>query len=141
MSLQIAAAAYIYIHLALKKKSKRRRRWWTTHLYTGREKTGGNTLLHDLRTQEINGQFQNFMRMTSTDFDLLINLIAPKIAKSEKIFRKPISVQERLVVTLRFLVTGESFTSLQYLFRMSKQVISNIVPEVCEAILLMLLMF
>ncbi|XP_008180263.1 uncharacterized protein LOC103308527 [Acyrthosiphon pisum] len=135
MSLQIAAAAYIYIHLAMKKKSKRRRRWWTTHLYTRREETGGNTLLQDLRIQEINGQFQNFMRMTSTDFDFLINLIGPKIVKSETILREPISVQERLAVTLRFLVTGESFTSLQYLFRMSKQVISNIVPEVCEAII------
>ncbi|XP_022177580.1 uncharacterized protein LOC111038683 [Myzus persicae] len=100
MSLQIAAAAYIYIHLALKKNSKRRRRWWTTHLYTRREETGGNTLLQDLRTQEINGQFQNFMRMTSTDFDFLINLIGPKIVKSETILRKPISVQERLAVTL-----------------------------------------
>ncbi|KAF0709285.1 Uncharacterized protein FWK35_00036450 [Aphis craccivora] len=84
MSLQIAAAAYIYIHLALKKKSKRRRRWWTTHLYTGREKSGGNTLLQDLRTQEINGQFQNFMRMTSTDFDLLINSLHLKLLKAKQ---------------------------------------------------------
>jgi hypothetical protein len=63
MSLQLAAAAYIYIHLTLKKKSKRQRRWWTTHLYTQRaEILDGNTLLDDLKTQEINGKFQNFMR-------------------------------------------------------------------------------
>jgi len=48
MSLQINAAAYIYIHLALRKNSKRRRQWWTTHLYTRREETGGNTLLQDV---------------------------------------------------------------------------------------------
>jgi hypothetical protein len=83
MSLQLTAAAYIYIHLTLKKKSKKQKRWWTTHLYKQRAETDGNTLLHVLRTQEINGQFQNFMRMTSTDFDLLINHIGHKIAKKE----------------------------------------------------------
>lgn len=136
MSLQIAAAAYIYIHLALEKKSRRRRRWWQTQLFTRRSICGGKSLLlNDLRSQEVNGQFQNFMRMSSSDFDFLINLIGPKIAKNETILREPISIQDRLAVTLRFLATGESFTSLQYLFRMSKQVISNIVPEVCEAII------
>jgi len=47
------------------------------HLYTRHEETGGSTLLQDLRIQKINGQFQNFMRMTSTDFDFLKNLIGP----------------------------------------------------------------
>lgn len=87
-----------------------------------------------MRTQEINGQFQNFLRMSSSDFDYLINLIGPKTEKTYTAIRESISVQERLAVTLRFLATGESFSSLQYLFRMSKQVISNIVPEVCEAL-------
>jgi hypothetical protein len=65
--------------------------------------------------------------MSLSDFGLLINLIGPKFAKTETILREPISVQNRLAITLRFLAAGESFTSLQYLFRMSKQVISNIV--------------
>jgi hypothetical protein len=77
--------------------------------------------------QTINGQFQNFMRMLQSDFDLLINLIGPKIATTETILRESISIQNRLAVILRFLVTGKSFTSLQCLLRMSKQVISNIV--------------
>jgi hypothetical protein len=50
--------------------------------------------------------------MTSTDFDLLINLIGHKIAKKETGLRKPISVQEKLTVALRFLATGESFKTV-----------------------------
>jgi hypothetical protein len=82
----------------------------------------------------MSGQFHNFTRMHSDDYDLLLNLIGPKIARKNTVFREAISVQERLAVTLRFLATGDSYTSLQYLFKFSKQSISKIVPEVCEAI-------
>ncbi|CAH1992094.1 unnamed protein product [Acanthoscelides obtectus] len=43
-----------------------------------------------------------------------------------------ITVQERLAVTVRFLATGDSDSSLQYRFRISKQ---PIIPEVCEALI------
>jgi hypothetical protein len=131
MSLEIAAAAYIYINLASKKK---KRRWWQTQLYHSRSVSGGSSLLNDLRGQEMSGQFNNFTRMHSDDYDLLLNLIGPKIARKNTVFREAVSVQERLAVTLRFLATGDSYTSLQYLFKFSKQSISKIVPEVCEAI-------
>jgi hypothetical protein len=131
MSLEIVAAAYIYINLASKKK---KRRWWQTQLYHSRSVSGGSSLLNDLRGQEMSGQFHNFTRMHSDDYDLLLNLIGPKIARKNTVFREAISVQERLAVTLRFLATGDSYTSLQYLFKFSKQSISKIVPEVCEAI-------
>jgi len=43
-------------------------------------------------------------------------------------------VQERLAITLRFLATGDSYASLQYLFKVSKQTISEIIPEICIAL-------
>jgi hypothetical protein len=79
----------------------------------------------------MNGQFHNFTRMHSDDYHLLLNLIGPKIARKNTVFSEAISLQERLAVTLRFLATG---VCLQYLFKFSKQPISKIVPEVCEAI-------
>ncbi|XP_023311663.1 uncharacterized protein LOC111692132 [Anoplophora glabripennis] len=49
--------------------------------------------------------------------------------------REAITVKERLAITLRYLATVDSYTSLQYIFRVSKQSISRIVPEVCDAII------
>jgi hypothetical protein len=72
--------------------------------------------------------------MSPSEFQFLINLIGEKISKKDTSFRKAISVQERLAMTLRFLASGDSYVSLQYLFKVSKQAISCIVPEVCGAL-------
>ena len=64
----------------------------------------------------------------------LRRLVAPLIRKKTTRLRKPISVEEKLAVTLRFLATGESYSSLQYQFRISKSTISIFIPEVCSAI-------
>jgi len=49
--------------------------------------------------------------------------------------RKSVPVNTRLAVTLRFLATGDSYTSLQYTFLISKQLISLIIPKVCQALI------
>eukprot|EP00112_Aurelia_sp_Birch-Aquarium-sp1_P019825 Seg4989.2 transcript_id=Seg4989.2/GoldUCD/mRNA.D3Y31 product="Protein ALP1-like" protein_id=Seg4989.2/GoldUCD/D3Y31 len=48
--------------------------------------------------------------------------------------RKPITAEEYLSVTLRFLATGESFSSLGYQFRISRSTLSQIIPFVCKVI-------
>jgi len=73
--------------------------------------------------------------MSPSEFEFLINLTGEKISKKDTSFRKAISVQERLALTLRFLASADSYVSLQYLFKISKQAISCIVPEVREALL------
>jgi len=72
--------------------------------------------------------------MSPTEFEFLINLIEEKISKMDTAFRKAISVQEMLALTLRFLASGDSYVSLQYLFKISKQANSCMVLEVCEAL-------
>ncbi|GBP65889.1 hypothetical protein EVAR_85157_1 [Eumeta japonica] len=49
-------------------------------------------------------------------------------------WREAIPVKIRLALTLRYLATGDSFRSLHYLFKVSSQLISRIVPEVCLAL-------
>lgn len=80
-----------------------------------------------------NGNIKNFLRMSSTDIEYLINNVGPKIKKEDTAFRNSISVTERL--TLRFIASGDSYQSLEYVFKVSKQSISSIVPEVCIAII------
>lgn len=87
-----------------------------------------------LRFDETTGQFKNFVRMESEDFEFLLCKIGPKIMKQDTQLRKAVSIEKRLAVTLRFLATGDSFTSLQYTFLISKQLISYIIPEVCRAL-------
>ena len=94
----------------------------------------GTSFLTDLKFQEVSGQYKNFTRMALADFELLINLVGPKTVKMDTRFRASAPIQDRLAITLRFLATGDSYTSLQYLFQISKQAISQTVPEMCQAI-------
>lgn len=49
-------------------------------------------------------------------------------------YRRAIPVAGRLAVTLRSLATRDSYSPLVYVFKISKQVISKILPDVCKAI-------
>lgn len=129
----IASAAFIILSQKLKKK-RRKRRWWVTNLMQRRVLDNvGETMTH-MYEQEESGQFQNFCRMASEDFDHLLSLISDKIRKSSTNFRDSIPAYDRLAVTLRFLATGDSYESLMYLTKISKSTICNAIPEVCAAI-------
>jgi hypothetical protein len=79
----------------------------------------GSNLLVDLKFQEISGHCKNFVRMAATDFEFLSNRNVPFIVKQNTFLREYIPIQERLALTLRFLATGDSYASLQYLSRVS----------------------
>ena len=49
--------------------------------------------------------------MSPNEFEFLINLIGEKISKKDTAFRKAISVQERLALTLRFDKFYDTFLS------------------------------
>lgn len=127
----VAIASAIYILISSEKKKKRRkRRWWTISLFN---RHNGNKRLNDLSIEN-SGKFQNFCRMSAEDFEFLLNLIGPHITKQTTHLRRPVSAKERLAVTLRFLASGDNYKSLSYLFRISPQLISRIVYEVCQAL-------
>ena len=59
----------------------------------------------------------------------------PKITKETTRFRLPISPEEKLAITLRFLATGETYKSLIYQYRVSEVSISRFVRGVCQVII------
>lgn len=83
---------------------------------------------------ESSGEFENFVRMSFFDFEYLLNKVAPIIAKQDTQLRHAIPPEVRLAITLRFLATGDNYKSLHFLFKVSSQLISTIIPEVCAAI-------
>ena len=78
--------------------------------------------------------FFNYMRMSKKSYTELRDLVNQDLKSEGNNFRKPISAEEKLVVTLRYLATGSSFSAMSAPFHMSKQVISNIVPKTCDII-------
>ncbi|KAL5236530.1 hypothetical protein ACI65C_003940 [Semiaphis heraclei] len=136
----IASTAYLamscaYLKLLKKKKEKKtKRRWWMVSLNKSRSSYSTSNMLRDLKN-ESSGKFENFCRMSSSDFEYILNKIGPDITKQDTNMRKAIPAQERLAITLRFLASGDSFVSLSYLFKVSNQCISTIVKEVCDALI------
>lgn len=138
MMMMFSAAAFagqIYsdesIHRGRERKQKE---WWVRDWIRRREERGCYmTLLKELETEDPNA-YRNFVRLSNADFNYLLNLVAPLITKEDTVMRKAIPAGEKLCVTLRYLATGETFSSLQYLFRIPKNTISTFIFDVCEAI-------
>lgn len=131
MADELVRVAAAYIVLKTKLPQKKRRKMWIRPYFNKRDTIDSLSLEIALDEQ----LFKNFTRMSKSDFELIINKIGPKIKKQDTNMRKAIPVVTRLAITLRFLATGDSYKSLSYLFRVSDASISDIVPEVCAALI------
>lgn len=79
--------------------------------------------------------FKSMFRMSLEDFEIVLGHIQDLITPQEIIGgARPILADERLVLTIRFLATGETFCSLSFQFRISKAAVSYIVAGCCDAI-------
>ncbi|XP_071993299.1 uncharacterized protein [Engystomops pustulosus] len=79
-------------------------------------------------------KFKAFCRLNVMQFDLLLQLCSSDLSKKETVMRCAISATERLLVTLRFLASGESYGSLHLQFLIGKSTISYIVRETAVVI-------
>lgn len=108
MSRKRRVAAAVIINYILKKRRKTRtRKCWVKEWIAKRGTQGAySKLLVELRCED-SQYFKNFLRMSASDFQFLVEKVRPKIEKQDTVMRCAISVGERLAVTLKFLAGGK----------------------------------
>ena len=115
-------------------RPRRRHNMWVRPWLLQREERGAyHNIMADLYATDIPG-FTNYMRMTPEFFEMMKTRLEPRLARQATNYRAPISVGEKLALTIRYLATGESYTSLSCQFRVGRSTISKFLPEVCRAI-------
>ncbi|XP_040195337.1 uncharacterized protein LOC120928303 [Rana temporaria] len=72
--------------------------------------------------------------MTIPTFDYLLEKLHPRLYRTNTDMRRSVPPEERLLITLRFLASGVSYTSLNHFFLLGISTISGIVHDTCEAI-------
>lgn len=119
------------------KKRSRKRSCWTTDWLLKRPVEGACAKLlmeweHGLPIER--NLYDNFRRMNEENFCTLLEKVGPLIQKQDTMMRKAISPDIRLNATLYYLTTGDSFQSLQIIFRVSKSALHQIIPKTAKAI-------
>ena len=105
---------------------------------TRRKERGMLKLVEELRVEDM-AAYKDMLHMNCETFAEILTTFGPEITKHQVVGgHRVISPATRLILTLRFLATGETFCSLHFQFRMGKPTISYIVREVCQAIYLVL---
>ena len=119
-------------------KQRRRKRPTRQWILRREERSVYYQLVQELALEDLEA-YRNFFRVSKEQFHRIVKLVRPSLEKEPQPFpihlvRPNVSVEERVAVALRFLATGESFHSLEYSFRITRQHISEIVSETCTAI-------
>ena len=79
-------------------------------------------------------EMRRTLRMPVAVYNELLELLRPAITKQTTNYRSPISAEERLAITMRYLALGDGPRSLHQQFRVGYNMVGRIVKEVCEAI-------
>jgi hypothetical protein len=69
---------------------------------------GHDRLVSELKLSSI-VDYKNYLRMDANTFGELLEMATPLIEKNTTFMRIPISAEQRLLATLRYLVSGDSF--------------------------------
>lgn len=110
------------------------KRVWVRDWISRRDTHGASALLlTELATEDLK-EYMTILRMTPENFFDLLELVSEKLTRNDTFMRDSLTPQIKLEATLYFLATGNSYTSLQHLFRISKAAISKFIPEVCDAV-------
>ncbi|XP_017476301.1 PREDICTED: uncharacterized protein LOC108366407 [Rhagoletis zephyria] len=131
IGIEIVSAAIIKELLTnLKRKCKRKKRKWIGR----REALGASSNLYRELEHEDADFFKLCLRMTTQQFDFLLEKVAPLIQKQDTIMREALTPRIKLLMALKFLATGDNYLSLSEAFRVSRSSICVLLKDVLDAI-------
>lgn len=105
------------------KKKKRNRRVWVRPWVARRQRKGIMNLVNNELLLEHPAAFRNYLRMTNSSFLKLLAKVKPYIVKQDTVMREYISTKHKLMITLRYLASGETFRNLMYSTRVHESTI------------------
>jgi hypothetical protein len=123
------SAAFIVLKNVRKKRKKYGLSIWVKNYIKSRN----SRLITDLEFNE-DVLFKNFTRMSKRNIYTILGIVESMFTKQNTRFRESVPAEMKLAITLRYLATGDSFISLMYLFKVTKQFISSMLPGVLKAI-------
>ena len=115
------------------KKLKYKKRFWVRQLFKERKEKGEyHLLVKDMKLFDHEYFFKQF-RMLPHKYEKLLCYVAPRITKSS-IKRESISADQRMCITLRYLVTGDAKATIASSYRVGPATVGRIISETCSAI-------
>ena len=125
--------------LLLKKKHQltsskaKKRRFWVHPINQKRDDFGiFAQLFQELRSDHV--RFQKYFRMTLENFDYLLRMIGPVIAKQDTIMRKSICPELKLAITLHHLAEGASQNAIASHYKLGRSTTSPAIYETLDVI-------
>ena len=80
---------------------------------------------------------ENF-RMSKDTFTYLCAQLSPALHRSNTVMRKPLSVKQRVAITLWCLATPAEYRTIAHLFGVARSTVCETVHETCQAIVTVL---
>ncbi|XP_032687796.1 protein ANTAGONIST OF LIKE HETEROCHROMATIN PROTEIN 1-like [Odontomachus brunneus] len=123
-----------YYYLIKRRRPYKRwinRRWHTRPINKLRHQFGHyNTLFQELKKDE--SMFFKYVRMSNASFEKLLQQLQPHLIKRS---HRALPPDQRLLIGLRFLGTGDQTTSIALDFRVGESTVRMLYKEICSIIM------
>jgi len=106
---------------------------WVRNWMDKKKCGASETIIRELRDNDPL-EFKSVIRLTPEQSEELLLKISPIISRADTFMRPALHARLKLELTLAFLASGTNSRILSVMFRVSKAPISNMIPEVCDAI-------
>ncbi|XP_071555013.1 uncharacterized protein [Temnothorax nylanderi] len=124
----LIAASYVLLR---RRKQFKKKRLWVRPIYRRRPQFGDfQHLFQELKEDAI--MFFKYTRMNLLTFNKLLDIMRPHLEKRNW---RALPAEQRLIITLRFLATGDQISSIAFAHRIGESTVYKIIKETCPAII------